>query len=544
MANVTLVNLALENKIMERNQVQEHRLLVDGLQMAEDDLYFSDEEEEDIFMEKTPRNNHTTVFPLTLQWVGRFRASVDDDCGPDLILRKFLTSLSQCENGAHPYDTFAACDTTGLNEHQLLNDLNNDSWVYLSRSEVGTIYESNGEEWTTDEETGQTKCDSETPHKLIACEVAMAEESHQLRALDTGGGVYLPSFEVETIYESDSEEWTTDEETDVHSIDERLAVLTSSVPLPQVQSHCAAEEGFQIMDPTEIDQQSDFAREGMIQILDPFETDQQSDFATEMVQLLDPMESYCNTEVIQLLDPMESDPDQHSYCGTEEDLEFHLLDPVELPMLYVWGEGIFVPKAVTTKRLSRYELHYGPTHCARSPSRPMIGACGDSRERSLVNSDDPELPSLPNLAPECHQVKATAARTTRGSGVKTAAPKTHCCSFHRDPIGNLPSPGCPWWLLPMGLPSFFTVTVTAVRKLGKPVGKSQQGQSHWQPLAQQEQVLHLNIPDVRYVLCCLRLPCYVTSVAAPHRYAPISVNPNRISFIPLLNRTTWWASHW
>ncbi|KAI8501132.1 hypothetical protein Bbelb_212270 [Branchiostoma belcheri] len=349
--------------------------------MAEDDLYFSDEEEEDIYMEKTPCNNHTTVFPLTLQWVSRFRASVDDDCGPDLILRKFLTSLSDCENRVNPYDTFAACDTTGLNEHQLLND----SWVCLSRSEVGTIYESDGEEWT-DEETGQTE--SETPHnKLVTCDVAMAEEIHQLHALDTG--VYLPRIEVGTIYESDSEGWTTDEETDVHSIKKRLAVCTSSVPLPQVQSHCAAEEGFQIMDPTEMDQQSNFAREGMIQILDPFEIDQQSDFATEMVQLLDPMESYCNTEVIQLLDPMESDPDQQSYCGTEE--EFHLLDPVEVPVLYVWGEGIFVPKAVTTKRLSRYELHYGPTHCARSPSRPMIGARGDSRERSLVNSDDPEL---------------------------------------------------------------------------------------------------------------------------------------------------------
>ncbi|XP_019615625.1 PREDICTED: uncharacterized protein LOC109463310 [Branchiostoma belcheri] len=540
MANVTLVNLALENKIMERNQVQEHRLLVDGLQMAEDDLYFSDEEEEDIYMEKTPRNNHTTVFPLTLQWVCRFRASVDDDCGPDLILRKFLTSLSDCENRVNPYDTFAACDTTGLNEHQLLNDLNNDSWVCLSRSKVGTIYESDGEEWT-DEETGQTE--SETPHnKLVTCDVAMAEEIHQLHALDTG--VYLPRIEVGTIYESDSEEWTTDEETDVHSIEERLAVCTSSVPLPQVQSHCAAEEGFQIMDPTEIDQQSDFAREGMIQILDPFEIDQQSDFATEMVQLLDPMESYCNTEVIQLLDPMESDPDQHSYCGTEEDLEFHLLDPVEVPVLYVWGEGIFVPKAVTTKRLSRYELHYGPTHCARSPSRPMIGARGDSRERSLVNSDDPELPSLPNLAPECHQVKATAARTTRGSGVKTAAPKTHCCSFHRDPIGNLPSPGCPWWLLLMGLPIFFTVTVTVVRKLGKPVEKSQQGQSHWQPLAQQELVI--TSKHSRCKICSLlpevALLCDICG--CPNCYAPISVNPNRMSLIPLLNRTTWWASHW
>ncbi|XP_066291647.1 uncharacterized protein [Branchiostoma lanceolatum] len=407
----------------------------------------------------------------------------------------------KCESET-PYNKLTACDVTAVKEPHMFDALDIEGRVYLSRGEVGSIYESDGEEWTTDE--GHSKCESETPYKLTACDVTAVQEPHLFDALDIEGRVYLSrgESEVGTIYESDGEEWTTDEETG-HSPDgditeERLAVLTSTVP--DVQSDCATEEGAQILDPFEMDQQSDFATE-MIQLLNSFEMDQQSDFATEemiqplspfemdqqstyggeeMILLLDPLEmdqqsDYGAEEMIQLLDPME--PTEHSDSGTEE--EFHLLDPVEVPMLHVWQEVALEPEAATTKRLSRYELHYGPTHRVQSPSCPMIGVRGDSRG----DSDDVELPSLQNMAPEYHQGEDTAARTTRGPRVKTVTPKTHHRSFLRDPIVNLPSPCCPWWLLLMGLPSFLSATFAVVQNLGKLLEKSPLGQPHlaWSP---------------------------------------------------------------
>ncbi|CAH1274310.1 Hypp5290 [Branchiostoma lanceolatum] len=316
---------------------------------------------------------------------------------------------SKCESEM-PYNKITACDVTTVTEPHLFDALDIEGKVYLSRDEVGTIYESDGEELTTDE--GHSKCESETLYnKLTAFDMTMVMEPHLFDALDIEGRVYLSRSEVGSIYESDGEEWTTDEETG-HSPDgditeERLAVLTSAVP--DVRSDCATEKGAQIPDHFEMDQQTDFATEmiqllnsfemdqqsvftteEMIQLLDHFEMDQQSVFATEeMIQLLDPFEmdqqsDYGAEEMIQLLDPM--GPTEHSDTGTEE--EFHLLDPVEVPMLHVWQEVALEPEATTTKRLSRYELHYGPTHRVQSPSCPMIGVRGDNR--SLVNSADVE----------------------------------------------------------------------------------------------------------------------------------------------------------
>ncbi|XP_066276528.1 uncharacterized protein [Branchiostoma lanceolatum] len=90
----------MENAPFTTNEGLQQFLLVGGIQVNEDDsLYFSDSDAEEFFMEeKTVPNTHTTVIPLTQEWVSELRGSTADDAyGLYLILEKFLASLSECE---------------------------------------------------------------------------------------------------------------------------------------------------------------------------------------------------------------------------------------------------------------------------------------------------------------------------------------------------------------------------------------------------------------------------------------------------------------
>ncbi|XP_078684467.1 uncharacterized protein LOC144917954 [Branchiostoma floridae x Branchiostoma belcheri] len=178
------------------------------------------------------------------------------------------------------------------------------------------------------------------------------------------------------------------------------------------------------------------------------------------------------SEEIQLLDHIEVD---HSSDGTEEN--FQLLDPFEMPGLCVWQNSIPEHKVVTTNRLSRYDLHHGPTHRVRSPSCPLIGARGDSRERSVYR-DGTVPPALPQVAVQYYQVNGIVARTTKGKTVKPVANKTSYYSSHTTPMVNPPLHGCPNWLLLIGLLSLLIATTDVKQKLGKLLGKNRLGQPH------------------------------------------------------------------
>ncbi|CAH1271471.1 Hypp4657 [Branchiostoma lanceolatum] len=179
--------------------------------------------------------------------------------------------------------------------------------------------------------------------------------------------------------------------------------------------------------------------------------------------------------------------------------------------LCVWQNSIPEHKVVTTNRLSRYDLYHAPAHRVRSPSCPLIGARGDSRERS-VYSDDSEPPSLQHMAAQDHRVNDIAVRTTKGKTVKPVANKGHCNSGPTAPLVNLPLPGCPCWLLLMGLASILLATIDVKQKLGKLLGKSCQGQPHYrQPHTQQKTSYVSKYPRWKTCLLCLRLPWQLTS---------------------------------
>eukprot|EP00058_Branchiostoma_floridae_P011226 XP_002596714.1 hypothetical protein BRAFLDRAFT_78386 [Branchiostoma floridae] len=164
------------------------------------------------------------------------------------------------------------------------------------------------------------------------------------------------------------------------------------------------------------------------------------------------------------------------------DEQLQLLGHDEVPMLHVReSENVYSPVMKTATRLSRYDLHHGPDHIAHSPSRPLIGSRGDSKERIVLDREDCLEAPLPvyTITGARHQRKVHKADPQRRLQ-QAAMYKRQSFSLKIFDKVCFTYICCSCWLLLMGLPSLFTLVI-GLQKFGKCVGKSQQGQQRWQP---------------------------------------------------------------
>ncbi|XP_078596776.1 uncharacterized protein LOC144873354 isoform X1 [Branchiostoma floridae x Branchiostoma japonicum] len=167
---------------------------------------------------------------------------------------------------------------------------------------------------------------------------------------------------------------------------------------------------------------------------------------------------------------------------SESDLDeqLQLLGHDEVPMLYE-SENIYHPVTKKATRLSRYDLHHGPDHNARSPSRPLIGSRGDSRGRIVLDWCLLETSLLVYTTAGAGHQRKEVHKTTRKRRLQQTS------MYIKQPFSGVvfekvcfPYICCSCWLLLMGLPSLF-ILVIGLQKFGKCVGKSRQGQQRWQP---------------------------------------------------------------
>ncbi|XP_035692197.1 uncharacterized protein LOC118426749 isoform X2 [Branchiostoma floridae] len=167
---------------------------------------------------------------------------------------------------------------------------------------------------------------------------------------------------------------------------------------------------------------------------------------------------------------------------SESDLDeqLQLLGHNEVPMLYE-SENLYHPVTKKATRLSRYDLHHGPDHDARSPSRPLIGSRGDSRGRIVLDWCLLETSLLVYTTAGAGQQRKEVHKTTRKRRLQQTS------MYIKQPFSGVVFEKvcftyicCSCWLLLMGLPSLFTL-VFGLQKFGKCVGKSRQGQQRWQP---------------------------------------------------------------
>ncbi|XP_066290847.1 uncharacterized protein [Branchiostoma lanceolatum] len=401
-----------------------------------------------IYMGTTYYNNtSTTVVPLTQEWVSRLQTNMNDGYGPTLIMEKFLTSLPECESETPAYQdgSVQECNPeVGENEMSSASKSCNKS-DQMTRSEMTKPEVAPPGDIRQDCSNGSVKspvCLSQYNNNTGDVQKGL-QEADLHNHLDIDDWIILLGSEAGSVYYSDDEEETLEEMTgyrvrpDGDSMEERQAFPTSSV------------------------------QDGLVHKL--------SDYTTMEIKLLDHLSdrSSEDLEEIQFLDSIDSELDDQS-DGTEE--KFQLLDPIEMPGPYVWQNSVPEHKVVTTNRLSRYDLYHGPTHRVQSPSCPLIGARGDSRERSMYSENTAD-----------HKVNDVAVRTTKGKTVRPAARKRHCNRSHVASLVNPPLPGCPCWLLLMGLASVLLATIDVKQKLGKLLGKSCQGQPNYrQPHTQQK----------------------------------------------------------
>ncbi|XP_066295049.1 uncharacterized protein [Branchiostoma lanceolatum] len=447
-------------------------------------------------------NTSTTVVPLTQEWVSRLQTSMSDGYGPSMIMEKFLTSLPECERET-PANHGSVQEHNPEVGENVMRLAQSES---CNRSEQKTRSEMTEPEAAPPGDIGQdcSNDDVKSPPCLSWYNIHTGDVQKGLQEADLHHNrdiddwIILKGSEAGSVYYSDDEEEILEEMTgdstgpDGDSMEERQALTTSSVPgrLVDKLSDYTAEK-IQIY--FELDHQSVSGLEDLeeIQFLDQIELDHQS------LGTGDP-------EEIQLLDFID-----HQSDDAEE--KFQLLDPIEMPGLCVWQNSVPEHKVVTTNRLSRYDLYHGPTHRVRSPSCPLIGARGDSRERS-VYSDDSEPQSLQHMAAQDHRVNDIAVRNAKGETVKPAAHKAYCNSSPTAPLVNPPLPSCPCWLLLMGLASILVATIDVKQKLGKLLGKSCQGQPHYrQPHTQQKTSYVSKYPRWKTCLLCLRLPWQLIS---------------------------------
>ncbi|XP_078598812.1 uncharacterized protein LOC144874486 isoform X2 [Branchiostoma floridae x Branchiostoma japonicum] len=161
------------------------------------------------------------------------------------------------------------------------------------------------------------------------------------------------------------------------------------------------------------------------------------------------------------------------------DAQLQLLGHNEVPMLYE-SENIYHPVTKKSTRLSRYDLHHGPDHNARSPSRPLIGSRGDSKGRIVLDWCLLETSLLVYTTAGTGHQRKEVHKTTRKRRLQQT-------SMYIKPFSGVVFDKvcftyicCSCWLLLMGLPSLFTLVI-GLQKFGKCVGKSLRGQQHWQP---------------------------------------------------------------
>ncbi|CAH1269648.1 Hypp4224 [Branchiostoma lanceolatum] len=417
-------------------------------------------------------NTSTTVVPLTQEWVSRLQTNMNDGYGPSMIMEKFLTSLPECESETPAYQdgSVQECNPeVGENEMSSASKSCNKS-DQMTRSEITKPEVAPPGDIRQDCSNDSVKCPAcPSQYNNNTGDVQRGlQEADLHNHLDIDDWIILLGSEAGSLYYSDDEEETLEEMTgyrvrpDGDSMEERQAFPTSSV------------------------------QDGLVHKL--------SDYTTTEIKLLDHLSdrSSEDLEEIQLLDSIDSELDDQS-DGTEE--KFQLLDAVEIPGPCVCQNSVPEHKVVTTNRLSRYDLYHGPTHHARSPSCPLIGARGNSRERSMYSEDTAD-----------HKVNDVAVRTTKGKTVKPAAHKRHCNRSHVASLVNPPLPGCPCWLLLMGLASVLLATIDVKQKLGKLLGKSCQGQPNYrQPHTQQKTSYVSKYPRWKTCLLCLRLPWQLTS---------------------------------
>ncbi|XP_078598862.1 uncharacterized protein LOC144874513 isoform X3 [Branchiostoma floridae x Branchiostoma japonicum] len=162
------------------------------------------------------------------------------------------------------------------------------------------------------------------------------------------------------------------------------------------------------------------------------------------------------------------------------DKQLQLLGHDEVPMLYE-SENLYHPVTKKATRLSRYDLHHGPDHDARSPSRPLIGSRGDSRGRIVLDWCLLETSLLVHTTAGAGHQRKEVHKTTRKRRLQQTS------MYIKQPFSGVVFDKvcftyicCSCWLLLMGLPSLFTL-VFGLQKFGKCVGKSRQGQHHWPP---------------------------------------------------------------
>ncbi|CAH1230972.1 Hypp359 [Branchiostoma lanceolatum] len=130
-------------------------------------------------------------------------------------------------------------------------------------------------------------------------------------------------------------------------------------------------------------------------------------------------------------------------------------------------------------RLSRYDLHHGPVHDDRSPSRPLIGSRGDSKERIVLDGEDSLETSLP--------LYTIAGAGHNGKGVQKAAPKAkllRASVYKKQSLSVVIVDkicftyiGFSCWLLLMGLPSLCTIA-DGLQKFGKRGEKAVRGSNN------------------------------------------------------------------
>ncbi|CAH1247735.1 Hypp7998 [Branchiostoma lanceolatum] len=459
-------------------------------------------------------NTGTTVVPLTQEWVSRLQINMNDGYGPSMIMEKFLTSLPECkrETPANQESSEQECNPeVGENEMRSASES-------CKRSEQMTRSEMTDPEVAPPGDIGQD-CSNDSVkspqyHNHTSDVEKGLQETYLHHNLDIDDWIILKGSEAGSVYYSDDEEDIPEEMTgdstgpDGDSMEERQAFPASSVSgrlVDKLSDYIT--EKIQLLDQIELDHHdqsvSGLELEGLeeIQFLDQIELDHQS------LGTGDP-------EEIQLLDFID-----HQSDDAEE--KFQLLDPTEMLGLCVWQNSVPEHEVVTTNRLSWYDLYHGPTHRARSPSCPLIGARGDSRERSMY-SEDTAPPSLQHMAAQDHRVDDIAVRTAKGKTVKPAAHKAHCYRSPTAPLVNLPLPSCPCLLLLMGLASILVATIDAKQKLGKLLGKSCQGQPHYrQPHTQQK--TSYKYPRWKTCLLCLRLPWQLTRGIRDTLWLPLSL---------------------
>eukprot|EP00058_Branchiostoma_floridae_P011248 XP_002596736.1 hypothetical protein BRAFLDRAFT_101702 [Branchiostoma floridae] len=144
---------------------------------------------------------------------------------------------------------------------------------------------------------------------------------------------------------------------------------------------------------------------------------------------------------------------------SESDLDeqLQLLGHNEVPMLYE-SENLYHPVTKKATRLSRYDLHHGPDHDARSPSRPLIGSRGDSRGRIVLDWCLLETSLLVYTTAGAGQQRKEVHKTTRKRRLQQTS------MYIKQPFSGVVFEKvcftyicCSCWLLLMGLPSLFTL---------------------------------------------------------------------------------------